>query len=96
MSDNSGAVTLRLFGPLRDAVGRREVSIACGECTVMTALTQFADDSSEMVRQLVFDGQGNQRRSLILLVNDEPVQDSRETRVRAGDVISLLLPLAGG
>ncbi len=35
-------------------------------------------------------------QSLILLLNDEPPLEGPDTRVHAGDVVSVLMPLAGG
>jgi len=89
-------VTLRLFGPLRNALGFREISLAWAEGTVREALLSFVEQHSAPVRSFLFDGHGNLWKSLIVLVNDEPVADLQTTRVRAGDTISILLPLAGG
>ena len=96
MSSDLGKVTLRLFAALRDAVGEREVHLPCAGATLEEVLNQFVDTSPHDVRRFVFNKQGEQWPSLLLLVNDEPVEDRRETRVQPGDVISLLLPLAGG
>ncbi|MFB3883385.1 MAG: MoaD/ThiS family protein [Armatimonadota bacterium] len=96
MSSGSAAVTLRLFGPLRNAVGQREVQLPCAGATVTETLARLAKEWGDSVRPFIFDRQGNQMRSLILLVNDEPVEDSKLTVVHGGDVVSVLLPLAGG
>ncbi len=96
MSSGSAAVTLRLFGPLRNAVGQREVQLPCAGGTIGETLLRLADEWGDCVRPFIFDKQGNQVRSLILLLNDEPVGDSKATVVHAGDVVSVLLPLAGG
>jgi hypothetical protein len=58
-------------------------------------LVSFAEERQD-VRRFILDGEGDLWRSLILLLNDEPVTDGRETHVTAGDVITILLPLAGG
>ncbi len=96
MNCDSSMIALRLFGPLRDAVGQPEISLPCAGATVRDVLVRFAEERGDAVRPFIFDGQGNQWRSLILLLNGEPVRDSQSTRVKQGDVISLLLPLAGG
>ncbi len=93
---DGGQVKLRLFGALRDATGQKEVTLPCSGCTVHDVLVRFVEQWGDQVRRFVFDEQGNEWRSLILLLNDEPVADGPDTRVRAGDVVALLLPVAGG
>lgn len=95
MSDNDALVSLRLFGALRSAVGQKEVQVPCAGGTVNEALLCFTEQHSG-VRSFIFDGEGKQRRSMILLLNGDPVSDSQTTLVEEGDVVSLLLPLAGG
>ncbi len=94
-SDNA-LITLRLFGPLRDAVGQAQICLPCAGATVKEVMVRFAEERGDAVRPFIFDGEGNLWRSLILLLNGEPIGDSQSTRVKAGDVLSLLLPLAGG
>lgn len=96
MSNDTAAVTLRLFGPLRTVVGRNQVHVCCAGGTVRESLARFAEDYGDAVRPFIFDEQGNQRLSLILLLNGEPVRESDQVRVSAGDEIGVLLPLAGG
>jgi molybdopterin converting factor small subunit len=45
---------------------------------------------------MMFDHAGEIWRSLILLLNDEPTALGAETPVQAGDVVTVLMPLAGG
>jgi molybdopterin converting factor small subunit len=89
-------VTVRVFGALRQALGRSEVELPCAGVTVKDALIRLAASCDGEVANYIFDKQGNLWRSLMLLVNDEPVSDALHQRTNAGDVISLLLPLAGG
>lgn len=96
MSSDPEMVTLRLFAALRDAVGEREVHLPCAGATVQEMLEQFVDTCAQDVRSFVFDKQGKQWPSLLILINEEPPADRQATRVQPGDVISLLLPLAGG
>ncbi len=96
MSSDTALATLRLFGPLRDAIGQAEVRLPCTGVTVKKTLVRFAEERGDPVRSFILDGQGNQWRSLIVLLNGEPIEDSQETHVKEDDVISLLLPLAGG
>ncbi|NIO76580.1 MAG: hypothetical protein GTN69_12025 [Armatimonadetes bacterium] len=96
MSVDAPLVTLRFFGALRDTIGQKEVCLPCAGGTVKEILLRFVEEHGDAVRHFIFDEQGNQWRSLLLLLNDEPIEDNQETHVKAGDVISLLLPLAGG
>jgi len=96
MSVATGTITLRFFGALRQAIGQREVGLPWAGATVEEVLRRFADESSEEVRSFIFDRQGRRWRSLLLLLNEEPVEDSQATRVADGDILALLLPLAGG
>jgi molybdopterin converting factor small subunit len=45
---------------------------------------------------MLFDSRGNRLRSLILLLNNQTVDELETSRLRSGDVITVLLPLAGG
>jgi len=96
VTTKTAEITLRLFGPLRTSIGQREVRLSCVDGTIMDALSAFVAEQGEAARPFVFDEQGNQRRSVILLLNGEPVADARTARLRPGDMLDLLLPLAGG
>jgi molybdopterin converting factor small subunit len=98
MSGNGhgGTITLRLYGALRQAAGGREVQVAAGEATLGEVLHRFTTDHAPHASDMLFDREGNLWRSLILLLNEEPADDGPQTRVQAGDVVSVLLPLAGG
>jgi molybdopterin converting factor small subunit len=96
VSGNGGTVTLRLYGALRQAAGSREVEVPCGEATLQEALQQFAEKHVPRAAEMLFDRQGMIWSSLILLLNEEPAADGPRTPVKAGDVVSVLMPLAGG
>ncbi len=96
MSGTGGTVTLRLYGALRQAAGSREVALECGGVTVKEALQHFAEKHVPRAAEMLFDRQGNIWSSLILLLNEEPAEHGPQTPVKAGDVVSVLMPLAGG
>lgn len=96
MSNDRAAVTVRLFGPLRAAVGRSEVEVRGAGRSLGDTLARFTEEHGDAVRAFIFDEQGNQRLSVILLLNGEPVREIDQVRVKAGDEIGVLLPLAGG
>jgi molybdopterin converting factor small subunit len=91
-----GTITLRLFGSLRHAVGSREIELPCTKPTLREALEEFTASHTPGVSGMIFDKQGNLWSSLILLLNEEPAADGPQTRVKPGDVVSVLMPLAGG
>lgn len=96
MTTTPSNITLRLFGPLVAALGRKEIGLAWGEGSVLDALRRFVEEHGASARPFLFDREGNLWKSLIVLLNDEPVADLHTTLVRAGDTISILPPLAGG
>lgn len=95
MSTNGKRIEIRLFGPLRAAIGEKSLSLPYAGMMVDDALERFAAEQGDAIRPMLFDGQGNRLRSIILLLNDRTVDPDGE-RLRAGDVVSVLLPLAGG
>ena len=68
----------------------------CGEATLKEALQHFAEKHAPCAAEMLFDRQGQIWSSLILLLNEEPARDGPQTPVKAGDVVSVLMPLAGG
>jgi len=95
MSTNGNHVEIRLFGPLRATIGEKSLSLPYAGMMIDDALERFADEQGEAVRPMLFDSQGNRLRSIILLLNDHTVDPDGE-RLRGGDVVTVLLPLAGG
>jgi len=89
-------IKLRLFSALREIAGAKEVEVEGNELTVGEALQQFAQRFGEKAQQVLFDKDGNLQQSVLLLVNGESAEHGAETRVRSEDVVSVLLPTAGG
>ncbi|NIM05986.1 MAG: MoaD family protein [Armatimonadetes bacterium] len=89
-------VTLKLFAGLRDAVGKKEVQLDKDDLTLTQLLEHFAQSYGEKVRDFLVDKEGNIDPSVLLLVNDEPVGQDLQAQVKSGDVVSILLPTAGG
>jgi molybdopterin converting factor small subunit len=96
MSDGNGCVTVRLHGALRHEAGTRDIALPGDIGTVGDALRRLGEQYGERASHMIFDRNGNVWRSLILLVNEEPAKLGPETQLKGGDVISILLPLAGG
>ena len=95
MSTKDGTVTLRLYGALRQAAGGREVELETPGGTVQELLQRFAARAPRAY-EMLFDREGHLWRSLVLLLNEEPAPERQDTRVQPGDVVSVLVPLAGG
>lgn len=89
-------VKLRLFSSLRELAGAKEVELDGEVQAVKDALKRFAEKYGDKAQQILFDQQGEVWSSVLLLVNGEAAENGPETRVKDGDVISVLLPTAGG
>jgi MoaD family protein len=89
-------VTLRLFAGLRQLVGKRELKLPSDGITIKRLLEDFAERHGEEARRFLFNREGELWQSLLLLVNDDLVDRKGEVVVKAGDVVSILLPTAGG
>ena len=68
MSANTNPVEVRLFGPLREIIGRRSVTVPYAGMTMRDALVRFADERGTVIRHMLFDSQGNRRPSIIFLL----------------------------
>jgi len=89
-------VKLRLFASLREIAGSKEVEIEGCELSIKEALERFAERFGEKAKQVLFNQQDELWPSVLLLVNGEAAERGPETRVKSGDVVSVLLPTAGG
>jgi MoaD family protein len=89
-------IKLRLFASLREIAGSKEVEVEGSALSICQALEQFAERFGERARQCLFDKEGRIFPSVLLLVNGEATGSGGETQVKSGDVVSVLLPTAGG
>jgi len=89
-------IRLRLFSSLREIARAKEVEIQGDMLTIKDALARFAERHGEKAHQILFDKQGQVWPSVLLLVNGEAADSGPATRVKSGDVVSVLLPTAGG
>jgi molybdopterin converting factor small subunit len=96
MERSEKSITLRLYGALQHAVGSKAVALSGDDVLLGDLLRGFVSTRSERVSDMIFDKQGDVWRSVILLVNDAPASHGMQTPLRAGDTVSLLLPVAGG
>jgi len=89
-------IKLRLFSALREIADSKEVEVEGEELAIGESLQQFAQRFGEKAQQILFDKDGNLQQSVLLLVNGESAENGAQTRVKSGDVVSVLLPTAGG
>ena len=89
-------VKLRLFSSLRELAGQKEVEVEGDALAIKEALAKFAQRYGDKAKQILFDQQGEVWPSVLLLINGEAAENGPATKVKAGDVISVLLPTAGG
>ena len=89
-------ITLRLFASLRDLAGQKEVNIEKENATLKELLDDFAGKYGEKAHDVLFDQDGNIWQSVMLLINGQPVDREPGVPVKSGDVVSILLPTAGG
>ena len=89
-------IKLRLFSSLRELAGTKEVTVEGDGISVKQALEQLAGRLGEQARAILFDGNGEVWASVLLLVNGDAATNGPATRVKAGDVVAVLLPTAGG
>jgi molybdopterin converting factor small subunit len=97
-SEDSGAVVVRLPGPLRDLVGgRRELSVSPPPATVAALLDALSVEHPVLVRR-VRDETGAVRQFVNVYVGDDDIRhgDGLTTPLTAGTVVHLLPSVAGG
>jgi molybdopterin synthase sulfur carrier subunit len=89
--------TVRLFGTLRKLFDAGELSVDAVDAGDVAALLELVCDNPEK-RQGVFFGPGELRNDISVLVNGRNVcfLQGLMTELRAGDVVAIVPPMAGG
>ncbi len=91
-------VTCDLFGPLREAVGRKSIERELSEdATVETLVADLSAAYDELEGHL-FDEDGELADRLTITVNGRHIQqlDGKRSRLADGDRVRLAPPLVGG
>ena len=90
-------ITLNYFGQLRHHAGceSESRSIADG-CSLSDALREVAADHGPEFSVILLDDSGELRPSVMLLVNDTPVDKAALPALSNGDAVSVLPAIAGG
>lgn len=91
------AVRVRYVAQLKVAAGRHEeqVSLAAAP-TLHDLLRVLAESRGERLREFLLATDGSPRSSLVIAVGDEHAARGANRELRAGDVVTLLAPMAGG
>ena len=90
-------ITLHYLGPLRYAAGMDAETWQGGENALLTqALNEAASRHPEQFATILFDARGELRPSLLVLVNEVPVDRNPLPRLHDGDEVTLLPAIAGG
>ncbi len=89
-------IKLKLFSSLRELAGSKEVTVEGDGISVKLALERLAEKLGDGARPMLFDAAGDVWASVLLLVNGDAATDGPSTTVKTGDVVSVLLPTAGG
>lgn len=91
------AVTCALFGPLRDAAGRKHVEVPADPPSTVIEVVRALAVAYPQVEEHLFGGDGR-LRSINVTLNGDHIEhlDGLETAVADGDVIRLAPPVTGG
>ncbi len=83
--------TIKLFANLRDAAGKKEVSVTGG--SLGAVVSELAKRHPALAGMLLEDGRT--RRGIILALNGDPTTDL-DAPVTEADEIAIFPPIAGG
>ena len=92
-------VTTRYYAFLRERVGREEETLELPEgASVGDFLEKLAERHGEKLLGYVFDENKQLRSGFAVALNGENIrpEEIRDTRLKDGDVVVILPPIAGG
>ncbi|MBI2421686.1 MAG: MoaD/ThiS family protein [Candidatus Hydrogenedentes bacterium] len=90
-------VTMRYFGQLRHLAGRDEDTIHLETgVTALSAIRAAMAPYGEAAALIVMDASGALRPSLMVLINDAPIDKETPPTLQSGDIITLLCAISGG
>ncbi len=90
-------VTLKYFGQLRHFAEVEEEALDVSEGATLTEVVrEVAARYGEGFADIVFDDAGAFRSSLMLLVNDVPVDKGAPGDLEGGETVTLLPAISGG
>lgn len=92
-------VNVKFIGLLRLALGRWNAEISLPEgATVGETIDALAKKYGEEFKNLVYDGRGEIRKSLIFMINEKNINtiSGFKTALEDGDTLAILPPVGGG
>ncbi len=94
-------ITIRSFLTLREVMGNQSaLELEVGNLTLIELLNELADRFGDRFKQMVFDQAGKGLNAHIrILINGRHyshIPEKLNTRLQAGDEISIFPPVAGG
>ena len=90
-------ITFQFFGQLRHMADADEVVLETVEhASLSDALQQLASAYEAAFAHIVFDDEGAIRPSLMIMINEQPVNKNAPPRLQNGDVVTLLPAISGG
>jgi molybdopterin converting factor small subunit len=82
---------------LKEAAGASAEQVEVGpDDTAAELLRRLAEAHGERLRGLLLDAAGRPQPTILLFHGDEQVRPDQALRLRDGDVLTLLSPMAGG
>lgn len=87
------SVTVKFSGQARDAAG---AAVASSAATCLDALLRELAAKNDALRPLLLRADGTPSPSLLLIVGDEQRRVDDPRPLRAGDVVTVMTPIAGG
>ena len=90
-------VRIKYFGQLREMAGAEEEQLEPSDGDdLKTALLEKAKTHGDDFRRVIFNRDGNLRPSVMILVNENPIDKSQPHALEDGDEITVLPAIAGG
>lgn len=90
-------VTVKYMGQLRHIADKDSERIECAEgAELVDILTLAANVYDDSFSGILFDDNGSIRQSVMVMVNDKPVNKEAVGAIGDGDVITILAAIAGG
>lgn len=92
------SVDIDLYGPYRDIVGSKRISVSIASETPLTTTIEMAVDQWPNLANRLYTEQDNLTSGVILLRNGTPISKQKfsETTVTPGDTLSIAPAVSGG
>ena len=91
-------VLLKYMGQLKQAADKDSELIECLQDSSLQDILVCADkqNDNEAFNRILFDGNGNIRLSVMIMLNGKPISKTADVAIADGDSITILSAIAGG